>query len=293
MRKYILFAVATLVMVGAVVTFRGRLIEGRQERPVRHTEQKVPIKERMGRVADEVIDKVIDSSQIVERIVDIEDVRTLVIEGTASVRLRRGTENSLVIRSPSFSKDTMKYEQKGSTLRLNGVSMPSFVGTLQSEYELTIDSLSEIKMHGTGNLDALEHFELESLKISNAGSGNVRMSADTEELSVTIAGSGNVTLEGITDELDAKILGSGNIRARALNGVEASVRILGSGDTDLGTFKEVSGSILGSGDITCVEGASLKISAMGSGSIKQVAKPEKPEAILPAQDGTPAEIPAP
>jgi hypothetical protein len=293
MRKYILFASATLVMVGAVFTFRNRLIDRQGQRPARQTEERISLRDRMGKAADEVLDKMMDSSELVEQTITIGDVNELVIEGTASVRIRQGEKNSLTIRSPSFSKDAMKHRMEGKKLILNGISIPSFIGTLQSEYELTLASVKEVNLRGTGNLDGLTPFKLEKIQINNAGSGNVRMSIDSEELGVTIAGSGNISIEGRAEALNAKILGSGNISARAFNGGEATVRILGSGDADLGFFKVVDANILGSGNISCVEGAKLDVNSLGSGTLRQVPPPAAEPAAIPAPVESPAEIPAP
>lgn len=293
MRKYILFAAATLIMVGTVVSFRGRLIDRQETRSRKQTEEKATFKDRLEKTANDVLEKVLEAGEIVEQKIAIGDVDQLVIEGTASVRIRQGTENSLTIRSPSFSKDTMHHRLKGQELTLNGISIPIFDGALQSGYEVTLVNLEKITLHGTGNLDGLTPFTQEQLEINNSGSGIISISIDSEDLALSINGSGNIYIDGHAEDVSARVLGSGSIRARSLNGQEANVHIAGSGDADLGLFEEVDANIVGSGHISCVEGARMDVNSIGSGTIRQVPLLDSEPASDPAPEEPPVEIPAP
>jgi hypothetical protein len=82
------------------------------------------------------------------------------------------------------------------------------------------------------------------------GSGDVRLvGVDNAALSLVIRGSGDIVAQGRTGDLSVRILGSGETDVRALRSAAADVRVQGSGDIHVATNGALDASVSGSGTI--------------------------------------------
>ena len=146
------------------------------------------------------------------------------------------------------------------------------------EIRISSETLNNISVAGSGNVELANGLKTDYLKISVAGSGNIK--ADnitcTNDVSVSIAGSGDLKLNNVSaTNTEASVAGSGTA---ILTGTtqEASYRVAGSGDlfaSDL-QAKRVSASVAGSGDIKCHATEFLKARTSGSGDIGYKGNPE-------------------
>jgi hypothetical protein len=101
---------------------------------------------------------------------------------------------------------------------------------------------------GSGRL-TLENLDQEKLKVSIAGSGNIKATGKVGETEIHIAGSGDADLGQVaTRETTVRIAGSGNTDIAPTEG--ADIHIAGSGDVNLHTNpKRLETHIAGSGRI--------------------------------------------
>lgn len=83
-----------------------------------------------------------------------------------------------------------------------------------------------------------------------AGSGNLVLhNLDQERLKVSIAGSGNIKADGKVERTEVHIAGSGDIDMAHVASRETEVHIAGSGNTDIAPTDEAEIHIAGSGDV--------------------------------------------
>jgi hypothetical protein len=166
------------------------------------------------------------------------------------------------------------------------------------EIRISSETLNNISVAGSGNVELANGLKTDYLKISVAGSGNIK--ADnitcTNDVSVSIAGSGDIQGSNITcANLKTSVAGSGDLKLNNVSATnteasvagsgtailtgttqEASYRVAGSGDlfaSDL-QAKRVSASVAGSGDIKCHATEFLKARTSGSGDIGYKGNPE-------------------
>jgi hypothetical protein len=103
-----------------------------------------------------------------------------------------------------------------------------------------------------------------------AGSGEITAPAITgEALKVSIAGSGDVRVGGKVEGFTASIAGSGDVRASELDAQRVKVNIAGSGDATVRARQALSVSVSGSGDVRYYGDPMVEKSIMGSGSVKR------------------------
>lgn len=166
------------------------------------------------------------------------------------------------------------------------------------EIRVSSETLNNISVAGSGNVELANGLKTDHLKVSVAGSGDI--DADnitcTGNLNVSVAGSGDIEGSNITcANLTASIAGSGDLKLDNVSaaGTEASVsgsgtailtgtsqeadyRVAGSGDLFASGLqaKRVSASVSGSGDIKCHATDFLKARTSGSGNIGYKGNPE-------------------
>ena len=103
-----------------------------------------------------------------------------------------------------------------------------------------------------------------------AGSGDITAPAITgDALKVSIAGSGDVRVGGKVDGLTASIAGSGDIRASDLEAQNVKVSIAGSGDVTVRARQALSVNVSGSGDVRYYGDPTVEKKIMGSGSVRR------------------------
>lgn len=193
--------------------------------------------------------------------------------------------------------DLLDINVAGETLNI-GFKKGVNVSYNKLEIRVSSETLNQIAVAGSGNIELTNGLKTEHLQIAIAGSGDINANniACTNNLKISIAGSGDIESNNVTcSNLKASIAGSGDMKIKnitadnaeasisgsgevVLSGTaqEASYRIAGSGDLSAADFqvKRVSASISGSGSIKCYATEYLKARTGGSGSIGYKGNPE-------------------
>lgn len=107
---------------------------------------------------------------------------------------------------------------------------------------------------------------LNVVQLSSSGDMDMQ-TIEQEELRLFIQGSGSVAAHGLVKSLHVHVLGSGNVSASSLITHKAELKVMGSGDIDVGVRDSVVATVLGSGNIT-IHGDPLKCSTQAHGSGK-------------------------
>lgn len=145
------------------------------------------------------------------------------------------------------------------------------------EIRVSSETLNNISVAGSGNVELANGLKTDNLKVSVAGSGDIEGSNITcANLTASIAGSGDLKLDNVSAAgTEASVSGSGTA---ILTGTsqEADYRVAGSGDLFASGLqaKRVSASVSGSGDIKCHATDFLKARTSSSGNIGYKGNPE-------------------
>lgn len=133
---------------------------------------------------------------------------------------------------------------------------------------VTVPSISEVSVSGSGQVLAEDAVKAKSLALAVSGSGRLIMPRVTaERITSSVSGSGQIMLGGSCPAHEARISGSGNVQASDLRTETSSIRISGSGDGRLYARRSLDASIAGSGDVYVKGGARVSSSVAGSGRV--------------------------
>ncbi|GAB1483333.1 head GIN domain-containing protein [Treponema sp.] len=253
MKKLIVFALALALMVGAGSFFMQSLGSGRLG-TLPFFQHPMPMRGMNFHATGEITE--------VTRSLGKFD--TLVVSGPGTVRIRRGSEASIRIKTNKDMLDKIDTSIKGPALVLGGfgVNIPSNI-----QYDLVVPTLNAISIAGSGDVIVQDELTGTDLRIDIGGSGSVELGVTIGKLSVNIAGSGDIKVNGKADKIDVKMVGSGDLNASDLNGKQGVIAILGSGDVNVGTYESIDAMIAGSGNVTYRGSPRIKSATPGSGRL--------------------------
>jgi predicted small secreted protein len=137
--------------------------------------------------------------------------------------------------------------------------------------DISTDNLAatdlDIHLGGSGNI-SLGTVSASQVTAYIAGSGDIQLGILTaDKISSQTAGSGDITIGGKVNEQSTEILGSGDYLAGGLKSATATVRVTGSGDSQVSATGTLNVTILGSGDVAYSGSPKLNASIAGSGKV--------------------------
>ena len=114
---------------------------------------------------------------------------------------------------------------------------------------ITLSEFDKVSIAGSGSIIGKDRFQLDDLKVSIAGSGEIELEGEAKELNISIAGSGDVQLKALKAKAcKVSIAGSGDCKINVEQNL--TVKIAGSGDVKYKGNPSVKSSIAGSGDVS-------------------------------------------
>lgn len=183
----------------------------------------------------------------------------------ADVFIHFGDNHELKITAQANLLKEIRSSVHGKTLELETASC---INTSESvRIDLTVVSLSQIVLNGSGSVQTREVMNAEDMQISLNGSGNISADVFTNSLEASVNGSGNMILNGTAKETDLSLNGSGNFMGLGLNTFEAKIDISGSGDADIHALNKLVVEIRGSGSVVYIGSPDIKTNISGSGNV--------------------------
>lgn len=138
-------------------------------------------------------------------------------------------------------------------------------------FELDVPDLT-MQMSGSGDLLAAR-VATDALRMVQSGSGDLHLGelhASTVKISLSGSGDMSIRESGSSDSLEINIVGSGDVDLEALESLEASVNIAGSGTATLSVADTLDVNIMGSGDVFYRGDPQLHQSVLGSGESRRI-----------------------
>jgi hypothetical protein len=224
----------------------------------------------------------------VTREVEPFDAVELACQGDLFIAL--GDREELVIRAEKNLLEHITSEVHGRELTLRAERGVNLRPTRPIRYELTVRTLSGIRLTGSGDVVA-PHLRSEGMDLALSGSGDLelqglttgtcdlritgsgdaeigRLEADALDLQIT--GSGDAKIgEGGAERFEAQVTGSGDCKAAGLKTRRAEVRISGSGGIAVHVDDELDCRITGSGDVRYTGEPDVDVTCTGSGRARR------------------------
>lgn len=198
---------------------------------------------------------------------DIDDVTAVALATSGGLTITTGAAPSLSVTAGENVIDLLTNEVHDGVLEL-GLERGHWGNLGRITYELVLPAVDEIRVDGSGDIDA-RLAPADELSLSINGSGDITArDVDVADLTVDVAGSGTVDLAGSAARQAVSIKGSGDYAGADLDSEDAAVSIAGSGDAEVHATGTLDAVIAGSGSIVHSGGATVTSHIAGSGDIE-------------------------
>lgn len=169
--------------------------------------------------------------------------------GPMDFKLVQGTEGKVTIKGDANLMEYIVTDVKNGKLVVkvkDGYNLkPSKAIVVTVPYE----SINSVSLAGSGDIENSGTIKADDLKVALAGSGDINLNIESKALESSIAGSGDIVLIGSTSDLISKIAGSGNFDGSSLDSTNVTVKISGSGTSNVICNGDLVVRISGSGDV--------------------------------------------
>ena len=188
--------------------------------------------------------------EIVKKKLNVDNFHSVGLGIHATVYLTQGSSHSVEIEAQQNIIDNLELDVENGSWNIKGKKRIK-------EYKavvihITMPTVKALSIGGSGKIIGKNEFKnLEELKVSIGGSGEVSLAGSATATSISIAGSGKV---------DVRQLGSGS----------SKVNIAGSGDAYVDAKDKLTVSIAGSGSVFYNGKPSIKTSVAGSGKVESL-----------------------
>lgn len=192
--------------------------------------------------------------------------------GSMDVELISGKEGNIKVEAESNVMEYLKIEVKGNRLVIDIKDDVNLNTRKGIKVFVPVEYIDEISLAGSGDIYSDLTLKSSDMKVSLAGSGDIKLKSESQNLKLSIAGSGDLKMSGRTEFLEANVAGSGDISAYDLKANNVKASIAGSGDVAVFcNGGEMTASIVGSGDLRYKgEASKTKKSVIGSGDITKM-----------------------
>ncbi|MBK8341162.1 MAG: DUF2807 domain-containing protein [Flavobacteriales bacterium] len=201
----------------------------------------------------------------VTRELSVAPISGVVTEGSINVEITQGSVQHVEAEGPGAVLDLI------STTVNGGVWKVTTDGCFDSDVDvvvrITLPSLGEVGVAGSGDVRSVAPFSGEKLRITVQGSGDVDLPLSYQDVDVDIQGSGDVALRGTASALHVSIAGSGSVEALELSTTRSEVEIMGSGNVSVTAIGELDADIMGSGSVRYRGTPQVSSEIHGSGSV--------------------------
>ncbi len=199
------------------------------------------------------VEMIAGSGNIVTQSRSVAGFQAVSMGGSGRLFVEQGPTESLTVTADDNLMQYIDTKVVGDQLELGfglGAPMRSLQPTKPIEFHLTVKTLDEVDLSGSGVVDMKK--------------------IDGERLKAGISGSGTMTAAGVVNDLTLSISGSGKFDGADLHSVRTSVGISGSGRARVATSDQLSVDVSGSGSVEYTGNPQVSKDISGSGSVRRV-----------------------
>jgi hypothetical protein len=209
------------------------------------------------------------SGKIVSEKRSVEKFESIKAACSADVFITQGKSMEVIVETDENLLPHIKTEVHDGVLVID--NNKSYKNIKVLKVHITVANLENIFVSGSGDIRFVNTFKTNELNIKINGSGDVNAKLDVKSLEYKISGSGDGNISGVNGKLKVLVSGSGDLNIKDLRLTDCNVKVNGSGDIDiLGSTDNLVIAVNGSGDIDAygLQAVSVNASALGSGNIQ-------------------------
>jgi uncharacterized protein YggL (DUF469 family) len=188
--------------------------------------------------------------EIVKKKLNVDNFHSLGLGINATVYLTQGSSHSVEIEAQQNIIDNLELEVENGSWNIKGKKRIKDYKSVV--IHITMPTVKALSIGGSGKILGKSDFK------------------NLEELKVSIGGSGEVSLAGSATTTSISIAGSGKVDVRQLGSASSKVSIAGSGDAFVDVKDKLTVSIAGSGSVFYNGKPSVKTSVAGSGKVESL-----------------------
>ncbi len=212
--------------------------------------------------------KIKGEGPIISKNLDLNTIESIGLGISGDVIITQGGTQSVRIEAQANIIDAIKTDVEDGSWNIK------FEDKVQNHkgvtIHITMNTLHSLSIGGSGSIKATNKFtDLDDVKLSIGGSGDIELAMDADDVKCSIGGSGTMDLAGTCDDLKISTAGSGDINAFDLKAETCKVSTAGSGDVEITVTGELKVSSAGSGDVEYKGSPKVKSTSAGSGSVRQ------------------------
>lgn len=188
--------------------------------------------------------------EIVKKKLNVDNFHSVGLGINATVYLTQGSSHSVEIEAQQNIIDNLELEVENGSWNIKGKKRIKDYKAVV--IHITMPTVKALSIGGSGKIIGKSDFK------------------NLEELKVSIGGSGEVSLAGSATTTSISIAGSGKVDVRQLGSASSKVSIAGSGDAFVDVKDKLTVSIAGSGSVFYNGKPSVKTSVAGSGKVESL-----------------------
>ncbi len=207
---------------------------------------------------------------IVTETIKMDPINSIGLGIAANIYIRQGNTQKIEIKGQQNIIDLIKKNARGDSWNIEFKRGHRVRDYKPLDIYVTLKELEKLSIGGSGSIIGENKFtNVDDLRISIGGSGDVKVDVSAKDIKCSIGGSGEVDLQGNANELSVDIGGSGDVKAIGLNVKECKVSSAGSGNVDISVSEQLVVSLVGSGDVRYKGSPKIKSNIIGSGKVKE------------------------
>jgi hypothetical protein len=171
------------------------------------------------------------------------------MEGTINVQVERGNAIKVI------AQDATNLLPLLETRLVNGTLVIAYkenmkVMKARGLVTITLPTLTDIDMSGTGDFKMLSPFNFNNLTVFKTGTGNISLAGSAQKLTISTLGTGHVNAFDLSTEM-------------------AVVKSSGTGDTEIAVSKDLKATLSGTGDVFYKGNPSVTATISGTGKVRR------------------------
>jgi hypothetical protein len=201
----------------------------------------------------------------------VSDFTRLRLDGHADIVLVQSNESfvSFSAKDGNINNFDLKIEIKDNLLSICSCQAWKFWRKENGVLTIGFKNLEEIRILGSGNLEAAGPVKLGKASLSISGAGDVSFAKlEAQELRTSISGAGDIKLTGTAKSLSVNLAGAGDFSGEKFKADSVKVSLAGAGSIRVWANTDISMALAGVGNIDhWGPGKVIKQSIAGIGSI--------------------------
>ena len=184
--------------------------------------------------------------------------------------IRQSNSESLTVEAEDNLQPLIETTVQNGTLEIRVKANTSITTTKPVKYTLTVKTLEQLSMNGTG-ISIVSALNVPSFTVVMNGAGSTTLNAlSTNTLTATLSGAGSLNANGKASTQNITLNGAGRYRACQLEGNQVTLNLSGAGGAVVNAKTALSITRSGVGSVQYVGDPTVTKSGSGLGSITKL-----------------------